>query len=76
MPNVTIYDNGAAFCICVNGLITTTKNSLGGAWNHIKWMYEVASQEFTVGKDKTPVKEWIRKMMEIGYLKKEKHYFI
>lgn len=76
MPNVTIYDNGAAFCICVNGLIATTKNSLGGAWNHIKWMYEVASQEFTVGKDKTPVKEWIRKMMEIGYLEKEKHYFI
>lgn len=68
MNNITIYDNGAAFMICVNGTITHACNSLGDAWRHIIWMYRVASQKFTVGKDKIPVKDWMRNMYKAGYL--------
>lgn len=68
MMNVGIYDNGAAFCVTVNGMIVEAKNTLGDAWRHIQWMYEVASQEFTVGESETPVKEWIVGMMKNGYL--------
>lgn len=68
MPNVTIYDNGAAFCVCVNGMITSAHKSLGDAWRHIEWMYAVASQRFTVGKEETPVREWINNMHKAGYL--------
>ncbi len=68
MPNVTVYDNGAAFCVCVDGLIVVAKSSLGDAWRHIKWMYEVASQKFTVGPKKTPVRDWIAGMMKQGYM--------
>lgn len=66
--NVTIYDNGAAFCVEVNGLIVCAKSSLGGAWRHIEWMYRVASQEFTVGKKRVPVRDWIDGMIKAGYL--------
>ena len=68
LANVTIYDNGAAFMVCVNGLITSAHNSLGGAWRHIEWMYSVASQKFTVGDKKIPVTEWIEGMRKAGYL--------
>ncbi len=68
MANVRIYDNGAAFCVMVDGLITSAHNSLGGAWRHIEWMYAVASQRFTVGEKETPVKEWINGMHKAGYL--------
>ena len=71
--NVQIYDNGSAFCIMVNGLIVEAKNSLGDAWRHIQWMYEVASQEFTVGEKKIAVRQWLEGMMKAGYLD-EKHY--
>lgn len=68
MPNVTIHDNGAAYMIMVDGIIAHSENSLGNAWRHIIWMYRVASQRFTVGKDKIPVLEWIEKMYNAGYL--------
>lgn len=68
MMNVRVYDNGAAFCVTVNGLITSAHNTLGGAWRQIEWMYAVASQRFTVGKEETPVKEWVDKMHKAGYL--------
>lgn len=68
MMNVRIYDNGAAFCITVNGMIVEAKNSLGNAWRHIVWMYEVASQEFTVGEKEENVKDWIAGMKKYGYL--------
>ena len=68
MRNVRIEDNGAAFLVCVDGLITSAHNSLGGAWRHIEWMYAVASQRFTVGENETPVKEWIHGMKKVGYL--------
>ena len=71
MTNITIHDNGAAFMICANGTMVHACNSLGNAWRHIIWMYMVASQKFTVGKSKTPVIEWIKKMYENGYLNDE-----
>ena len=71
--NVRIYDNGSTFCIMVNGLIVEAKNSLGDAWRHIQWMYEIASQEFTVGEKKIPVRQWLEGMMKAGYID-EKHY--
>jgi hypothetical protein len=51
--NVKINDNGAAFMIEVNGLITSHHSTLGGAWRHIEWMYRIASQQFTVGESVT-----------------------
>jgi len=71
--NVRITDNGAAFLVTANGLITSAHNSLGGAWRHIQWMYEVASQDFTVGEKAVPVRDWLVGMMKAGYLE-EKHY--
>ena len=68
MKNVTIYDNGSCFMVCVDGLMTCGFSSLGGAWNHIAWMYRVATQEFTVGKSKIPVKEWLKNGIKYGYL--------
>ena len=68
MLNVTIHDNGSGFCIDVDGLTVLVESSLGNAWRHIKWMYEVASQKFTVGKEKMPVRDWIRRMKCAGYL--------
>lgn len=73
MKNVTIKDNGAAFIIMVDGMIVQAENSLGNAWRHIQWMFEIASQEFTVGEKKIPVKEWLTGMMMAGFLDK-KHY--
>lgn len=66
--NVEIYDNGAAFMVMVDGLIVKACNSLGGAWRHIEWMHVVASQNFTVGKKKVPVKEWLDHMYAIGFM--------
>lgn len=68
MANVKVVDNGAAFLVTVDGLVTSAHSSLGGAWRHIEWMYAVASQRFTVGDSKTPVKEWINGMHKAGYL--------
>lgn len=68
MQNITIYDNGSGYAIMVDGLIIKVESSLGNAWRHIKWMYEVASQQFTVGKNKIPVKEWIDGATKLGFL--------
>ena len=73
--NIRIRDNGAAFLICVRandddgyGLIVKACSSLGLAWEHIVWMYRVAGQEFTVGKKRVPVTNWIDGMTKAGYL--------
>ena len=68
MVNITIHDNGAAFMICADGLIVHSCNSLGNVWRHIVWMYRVASQKFTIGKEKIPVQKWMYKMYKQGYL--------
>lgn len=68
MANITIADNGAAYLILTDGLITSAHRSLGDAWRHIEWMYAVASQKFTVGPAKRPVKNWIDGMQKAGYL--------
>lgn len=66
MANVKIYDSGSAFCVSVDGLIVHASNSLGGAFKHIRWMYKVASQKFTVGEKAVPVAEWIEGMRKAG----------
>lgn len=76
MQNVRIHDNGAAFLVMVDGLIVSHYNSLGGAWRHIQWMYEIAQQQFTVGESKTPVREWIRRMMKLGYLEEKRYIWM
>ena len=68
MANVKIVDNGSGFMVEVDGLIVTACCSLGSAWEHIKWMYEVASQVFTVGKKCVDVRDWIEGMKKAGYL--------
>ena len=73
MQNVRVHDNGAAFIVMVDGLMVSAHNSLGGAWRHIQWMYEVASQQFTVGKSETPVRIWLTQMMKQGYLEQKKY---
>ena len=66
--NVNIHDSGCAYMITVNGLIVHHTNCLGDAWRHIEWMYAVASQEFTVGKNEVPVKEWLEHMKRLGFM--------
>ena len=66
--NVNIKDNGAAYCITVDGLIVHFEATLQKAWEHIHWMYLIASQDFTVGDRKVPVREWVEGMRKAGYL--------
>ena len=68
MQNVYIYDNGACFMIMVDGLQVKPCSSLGDAWRYIVWMHRVASQNFTVGKNKVHVLDWIEGMKKAGYL--------
>ena len=68
LQNITIYDNGAGFCVMVDGLIINCCRSLGDAWRHIQWMYEVASQIFTVGKHHIHIKTWLQNMKAAGIL--------
>jgi len=68
MTNVTISDSGSGYIILVDGLIVAWKTTLGEAWKHLVWMHRVAGQSFTVGNGKTPVKIWIERMIQIGYL--------
>lgn len=68
LQNVRIHDNGAAFLVTVDGMITSAHNSLGGAWRHIEWMYRIAQQNFTVGEARTPVKEWLAGMKKAGWM--------
>ena len=74
MMKVKIYDNGAAFCVTVNGLIVEAFSTLGAAWNHIAWMYRVASQQFVVGDKEIPVKDWLESGIKYGYLEEDAGY--
>ena len=76
--NVSIDDNGAGYLIVINKgtserFAVCAFNTLGDAWRHIQWMYEIESQEFTVGEKKIPVRQWLAGMMKAGYID-EKHY--
>lgn len=71
--NVSIDDNGAAFLVVINNgtsgrLVVGAFSTLGSAWDHIKWMYQIEQQEFTVGKKEVPVKDWIAGMKMCGYI--------
>lgn len=61
--------------IVVDGLQVCGFNSLGGAWEHIRWMYEVATQKFTVGDSEMPVVVWLSRMARAGYMD-HKHYML
>lgn len=56
--------------VCVNGLMTCGFKSLSGAWNHIAWMYRVASQKFTVEKRKFLLKSGLRMASNMAILKR------
>ena len=71
--NVSIEDNCAGFLIVIGSgtedrLVVKAFSALGEAWRHIMWMYQIESQEFTVGKKEVPVTEWINGMKQAGYL--------
>lgn len=71
--NVSIEANGATYLIVINKgsdmrLVVGCESSLGKAWERIKWMYQIESQEFTVGKKNVPVTEWIEGMKKAGYI--------
>lgn len=68
LNNVRIKDNGSAFLITSNDLIVSHHKTLGDAWRHIEWMYKVAQQKFTVGKNKVQVSNWLENMYNNGYL--------
>ena len=71
--NVSIEDNGASFLVVINKgtderFVVNAFSTLGGAWNHIIWLYRIESQEFTVGEKEVPVTEWIAGMKKAGYI--------
>ena len=71
--NVRIDDNGSAFLLVMNNeseqrFVMSAHNSLGDAWRQIRWLYQIESQEFTVGKKEIPVAEWIKGMKQAGYI--------
>ena len=71
--NVSIDDNGTAFLVVIKNdtnpwVVVGAFNSLGNAWSHFRWMYRIECQEFTVGKKKIPVTDWIEGMTKAGYL--------
>lgn len=68
MHHVTTHDNGAAFCVCMDGLVIAAFSTLGAAWKHIVWMHTIASQQFVVGPNKTPVREWMAAMYRAGWM--------
>lgn len=68
--NVSIDDTGGSFFVVINKgtsgrLVVRAFLTLADAWRHIKWMYEIEQQEFTVGKHNVPVKEWIERARDI-----------
>ena len=71
--NVRIEDNGAAFLLVINNnseqrFVISTHRTLSDAWNKICWLYQIESQDFTVGKKEIPVAEWIKGMKQAGYI--------
>ena len=71
--NISIDDNGASFLVVINNytserFVVGAFNTFGEAWKHIEWMYQIESQEFTVGKKGISVVEWIDGMKKAGYL--------
>ena len=71
--NVRIEDNGAVFLLVINNkseqrFVMSAHHSLGDAWRQICWLYQIESQDFTVGKKEIPVTEWIKGMKQAGYI--------
>lgn len=71
--NISVDDNGSAFLLVMNNnseqrFVMSAHKTLGDAWRQICWLYQIESQEFTVGKKEIPVTEWIKGMEQAGYL--------
>ena len=71
--NVRIDDNGTAFLLVINNnseqrFVISAHSTLGEAWNEIYWLYQIESQDFTVGEKEIPVTEWIKGMKQAGYI--------
>ena len=71
--NIDIEDNGAGFLVVINKrsenrLVISCERTLLAAWEKIVWLYEIESQEFTVGRRNIPVKEWIEMMKKLDYI--------
>lgn len=69
--NVRIDDNGSAFLLVINNaaeqrFVISSHSTLGDAWRAIKWLYQIESQEFTVGIKEIPIKDWINGMKTAG----------
>lgn len=68
LQHVTVKDNGAAFLVTVDGLTVYAGSTLAAAWEHIVWMHTISSQQFTVGPNKTPVRQWMACMYHAGWM--------
>lgn len=71
--NISVDDNGAAFLLVINKgtdqrFVIDAFNTLGKAWEKIKFLYRIESQEFTVGKKNIPVAQWVEGMEKAGYI--------
>ncbi len=71
--NIRIDDNGSAFLLVINNaaeqrFVISSHSTLGDAWRAIKWLYQIESQEFTVGRKEIPVETWINGMEAAGYI--------
>lgn len=71
--NVSIDDNGSAFLLVMSNdseqrFVISSHKSLADAWRQICWIYQIESQDFTVGKKEIPVTEWIKGMKQAGYV--------
>ena len=71
--NVRIEDNGAGFLLVINNnseqrFVISAHTTLGEAWRRIHWLYQIESQQFTVGEKEIPVSEWIKGMKQAGYI--------
>ena len=71
--NVRIEVNGAAFLLVINNnseerFIISTHSTFGEAWRQIYRLYQIESQQFTVGEKEIPVTEWIKGMKQAGYI--------
>lgn len=67
-PKVIVYDSGSAFCVKVDGIVVDAFNTLADAWNRIAWIYRVAQQDFVVGQNEIPAKEWLEGAIKMGFL--------
>lgn len=72
---ISVEYNGSVFFVVLNAgseerLVLAYFNTLSGAWNNIRKMYEIENQEFFVGKvgSTLRVSTWVEMMKKAGYI--------